>query len=167
MSNIRSYRGFLAWRNGAILAISACFSAPACTSLSNQLAPPEEISLNSAMKQLGPAFAALDEGLKGQRLGVVACEITVAFNISASGSETSSLSAGGAAGAIPQASLAVSSATANVGYQAVSQGIRGNTITIKFQHTSCLPQNALAGNVKALEEINEKLDNLGQLHSVN
>lgn len=103
-----------------------------CNNAGRVVPEPGKITLEQAMKSVGVGLKKLRE--ENTQTGLIATEVDVTFNISASAKDTSSGKLYIEAGATPADVLTVTKAGAEAGFSSEISASRGNTITIKFRN---------------------------------
>lgn len=116
--------------------ITCLLALPACQNVVNE--PEKTISLQTAMLDIGKSFEQLRQGLSGNTLGVVPCQIDVNFKIGASGKDTTKL------GLDFTRTGVMTVLHPSAGYEGVAEASRANDITIKFVHVACLNKDMVA-----------------------
>ena len=111
--------------------------------LPSQLVKPEEVRLETAMRDVGKSLVGLNQQLKdsGYRSGLIPDEVEVVFNVSASANESDklTLSAGQ-----PQKAGAFLLTNLNNEFSIASEAKRGNQITIKLKSLYTIQPNSIA-----------------------
>ncbi len=115
-----------------------------CAYTAGDVADPSNITLKQAVFDVEDAMdEARRRALHRPNIGMYLDEATVVFNLSAKKTETDSLSV---TGSLPAAAIGIPiSATGSA--SAVSEGVRGNTITLTFKNAGLIkraPTNAAA-----------------------
>jgi hypothetical protein len=114
---------------------------------------PSDITLESAMTSVGAGLKAMKEAEGGTRTGLVPSEVTVAFNVTVSASDSKKLAV--SASTVPATPLPVSGGVTGELGTSVSAA-RGNVITIKFTNVLFADEKQLVAK-KTSEDINKIL----------
>jgi hypothetical protein len=119
---------------------------------------PGKITLEAAMKSVVEGLRQLRDAEGGLRTGLIADEVTVAFNVSASGTDSSSLHL--EMTPIPTSPMAGGKASTD--FSSSFTASRGNQITIKFKNIMTAPtNNTLITNTDNLDKVLEIMKKAG------
>lgn len=140
----------------SITALSLVVLLSGCSSMyPKEVANPKEITLEQALADVGSGLRKLHEEQKGVKTGLIADSVEITFNVKASANEDNKLTID------LSRDIVVPEVTSHqaVGGEAKShaEGVRENTITIKFKNIVTLPKDSLAAN-KSPDEVGKLIE---------
>lgn len=123
-----------------ILALSGC-AAPG----PSEIAKPSDISLEQALKSVGDGLNQMYSAQNGLKTGLIPAEVTVTFNLGVSAKNSTTLSL--------DFSRTIGSAVSKAGLsnEQSSDGLRNNSVTIRFVNLLALPESSLLQKKSAAE----------------
>lgn len=154
-------------KHGPILAASWCalclFLLTACNGLSQYDVPnPKDVTVSTALRDIGDGFASMSQALEGQVLGVYPCRISLRLNVRASTQTEDKLVLGFSHNVTKDEGqsriLPIEAETrAEHGGSATSE--HGNTIEVELYNAGCLPESTLG--FARPNEIGEAMQGMG------
>lgn len=140
----------------SITALSLVVLLSGCSSMyPKEVANPNEISLEEALAEVGTGLALLHEKQKGVKTGLIAESMEITFHLKASANEDNKLTLD------LSRDITVPEVTS---HQAVSgeakshaEGLRENSITIRFKNILTLPKETLVDS-KSPEDVEKIMD---------